>query len=288
MSLFSQSTTQETQSQNRSMPISPKMRSYIRRLAAKRRSQIGYRRGSSGASTTPATRTLSRAVNQYRYSNPMYIQPSNARTASFWRTLSYSIPINEQLGWGALGSPCIGFSFGLRYINIFLGGAFFASLDVSNAAEFQALFDTYKINAVRMKMFFTNNNSSVNSPATGLPLLHIVNDFDDAIENLSVNTILERAGVRTIQYDATNAKGISHWVKPAAKMVVQQTDRTTGVTSVSDAGVPMGATWIDTAVSNVMHNGIKIVYNNQGRNNNTDIGSVTFMFEIEYTFKGYR
>lgn len=288
MSLFSQSTTQETQSQNRTMPISPKMRSYIRRLAAKRRSQLRYRRGATGASTTPATRTLSRAVNQYRYSNPMYIQPSNARTASFWRTLSYSIPINEQLGWAALGSPCIGFNFGLRYVNIFLGGGFFAALNVSNAAEFQALFDTYKINSVRMKLFFTNNNSSVNSPATGLPLLHICNDFDDASENMSVNTILERAGVRTIQYDATNAKGIAHWVKPAAKAVVQQTDPVTGAASTSDSSVPMGATWIDTAVSNIMHNGVKIVYNNQGRNNNTDIGSVTFIFEIEYTFKGYR
>lgn len=50
----------------------------------------------------------------------------------------------------------------------------------------------------------------------------------------------------------------------------------------------MGSQWLDVAVSNIIHNGVKLVYNNQGRNNNTDIGSMTFIFEIEYTFKGYR
>ncbi|MCZ0211708.1 hypothetical protein OZK63_40825, partial [Streptomyces sp. UMAF16] len=89
-------------------------------------------------------------------------------------------------------------------------------------------------------MFFTNNNSSVNSPATGLPLLHLCNDFDDVAESMTVNSILERAGVRTVQFDATNHQGISHWVKPAAKDVIAQTDPATGVQTTSNAGVPFG------------------------------------------------
>ena len=70
----------------------------------------------------------------------------------------------------------------------------FPSLYQLQMLQVQALFDTYKINNVRMKMFFTNNNSSVNSPATGMPLVHIANDFDDVQENMTVASILERAG----------------------------------------------------------------------------------------------
>lgn len=274
--------------ENRKMPISPKMRRYIKRLAASRRSMLRSRRTATGASTTPARRTLSRAVGQYRYANPMYIQPSNARTATFWRTVSYSISINESLGWGAAGTPSLNFGFSLGNVLGWLGGAFSITLPVTNSGEFQALFDTYKINNVRMKMFFTNNNSSVNSPATGMPLIHIANDFDDAQEAMTINTILERAGVRTVQFDAMNHDGLSHWVKPTPKQVVAQTDPATGVQTNSNSGVPFGSQWIDCAVSNIVHNGIKLVYNNQGRANNTDIGSATFIFEIEYVFKGYR
>lgn len=274
--------------ENRPMPISPRMRKYIRRLATKTKATFRARRGLTGATTTSASRTLSKAVGQYRYANPMYIQPSNARTISFWRTVSYSITLNESLGWGASGTTSLNFAFTLGNVLGWLGGGYSITLPVTNSSEFQSLFDTYKIPNVRMKMFFTNNNSSVNSPATGMPLLHIANDFDDAQENMTAASILERAGVRTFQFDATNSQGVSHWVKPSAKQTVSQVDPATGVQTVSNAGVSMGNQWIDVAASNIIHNGVKLVYNNQGRNNNTDIGSMTFIFEIEYTFKGYR
>lgn len=270
------------------MPLSQRVRKAIYRTALLRRRGTSERRRVTGAPTTSATKTLRRAVGQYRYANPMYLQPSNARTMSFWRTVSYSIPINESLGWGSAGTTSLNFGFTLGNVLGWLGGAFSITLPVTNASEFQALFDTYKISNVRMKMFFTNNNSSVNSPATGLPLFHICNDFDDVQENMTVASILEHAGVRTLQFDAMNHAGLAHWVKPAPRQVIAQTDPTTGVQTSSNSGVPFGSQWIDCAVSNIVHNGVKIVYNNQGRANNTDIGSMTFIFEIEYTFKGYR
>lgn len=273
--------------QNRSMPISPRMRKYIKRLAASRRGMLTRRRGATGASTTSSTRTLSRAVREYRYANPMYIQPSNARTATFWRTTRYNVPLNESLGFKSQGVS-LNFGFSLGNVIAFYPSVAVDTAAVSNAAEFQALFDTYTIKNVRMKMFFTNNNSSVNSPATGMPLLHICNDFDDIAEGMTANSILERAGVRTVQFDAMNHQGLAHWVKPAAKQVVSQTDPTTGAQTTSNAGVPYGTYWIDCAVSNIVFNGIKLVYDNQGRSNNTDIGSLTFIFEVEYCFKGYR
>jgi len=266
------------------MPISQTQRKRLARQPVR----FTRKRRFSGSSATSASRTLSRAVGEYRYANPMYIQPSNARTMSFWRTVSYSIVLNELNGWGASSSSSLNFGFSLGNVLGWLGGAFSITLPVTNASEFQSLFDTYKINNVRMKMFFSNNNSSVNSPATGLPLIHVCNDFDDAQEVMTVSTILERAGVRTMQFDGMNHSGLSHWVKPVPKVVIAQTDPSTGVQTTSNAAVPFGSQWVDCAVSNIVHNGIKLVYNNQGRANNTDIGSVTFIFEIEYAFKGYR
>lgn len=274
-------------SQKNRMPISPRMRKYIKRLAASRRSALRSRRSSTGASTTSARRSLSNAVSEYRYANPMYIQPSNARTVTFWRTTRYNIPLNESLGFNSQGNS-LNFGFSLGNVIAFYPSVAVTAIPVTNAAEFQALFDTYTIKNCRMKMFFTNNNSSVNSPATAMPLIHIANDFDDINEQMTTSTILEKAGVRTLQFDAMNHKGLAHWVKPAPKQVVAQTDPLTGVQTTSNAGIPFSTYWIDTAVSNIVYNGIKLVYDNQGRSSSTDIGSLTFIFECEYTFKGYR
>lgn len=276
-------------------PMDARRRRYASKTSAARKLQAMYRRyrgRSSGSSTTPATRTLSRAVREYRYANPMYIQPSNARTATFWRTTRYNVQLNESTGFnngaGASYGFNLNFGFSLGNVIAFYPTSAVVANPVANAAEFQALFDTYTIKNVRMKMFFTNNNSSVNSPATGMPMFHICNDFDDISEPMTVNSILEKAGVRTVQFDAMNHQGLHHWVKPAAKQVVAQTDPTTGTQTTSNAGVPFGTYWIDTAVSNIVYNGIKLFYDNQGRSSNTDIGSATFIFEVEYVFKGYR
>lgn len=53
-----------------------------------------------------------------------------------------------------------------------------------------------------MKVFFAHNFSNVNTPATCLPIINIVNDFDDATESLTTSTVLEKAGVRIMQFDA--------------------------------------------------------------------------------------
>lgn len=258
----------------------------IARGSSYRRRKLSSAR--TGAATTSAPATLARAVSQYRYSNPMYIQPSNARTASFWRTVSTSIVIQEAGGFAAT-SPSLNWGFSLGNVYGWLGGAFVYAIPVPNATEFSALFDTYKINAVRMKMFFTNNNSSVNSPNTGLPLIHVANDFDDVTEFMTVSSICERAGVRHLQFDAVNHTGLNHWVKPVPKDLTVSTDPATGAVTTTTNGIPYTGKWLDTANSQIVHNGIKVVYNSQGRTPaGTDIGSITFIFEIEFTMKGYR
>lgn len=239
------------------------------------------------SASSRSAQTLSRAVSSYQNNHPLYIQPSNTKQVTFWRSVSVSLAINESTGFSSL-SPNVNFGFTLQGVQAWLGGTYAGQYNIANSSEFQALFDTYKINAVRCKMFFTNNYSNVNTPSTGMPLIYVANDFDDVQESMTVGTIQEHVGLRIFQFDGHNSDGIRHWVKPAVKDVIVQTDPSTGVQSSTNAGIPFGAQWIDCAVSNVIHNGMKVVYNNQGRTANSDIGSMTFVFEIEYCFKGYR
>lgn len=259
---------------------------YMSKTLAARRIQTRYRRYRSGAPTTSPGATLGRLVRQHRYANPMQLQLSNARTCSFTRTVNYSIALNESTGFAST-SKNLNWGFCLGSVNGWLGGIYSINTPVSSTSEFQALFDYYKIASVRMKIYFTNNTSNVSTANTGLPLLHICNDFDDVSEGMTTNSILERGGVRTSQFDANNTKGITHWVKPVPTSVIVQVNPDTGAFTSSSSGIPQSQ-WLDCASSNIIHNGVKIVYNSQGRNNNTDLGSVTFIFEIEYVFKGYR
>jgi hypothetical protein len=160
---------------------------------------------------------------------------------------------------------------------------------VPSASEFQALFDYYKINAVKMQMFYSKNTADIGvSVTTGMPLLLICNDFDDVGESMTLATMSQRVGCRHVQFDANNTNGVRHYIKPKPTGVVVQTDPTNGTQTAANAGIPMGSTWLDTAQSNILHSGIKIYYDNQGLTTSVKLGTVTFVFDVEYVFKGYR
>lgn len=268
------------------MPISPKVSRWIRSAARKRRASLQYRRR-SGAPTTSSSSTLARARATFRYANPPSITLSNQRTCSFTRTVAYSIALNESTGWGGSSSYSLAFGFQLAQIVGTLSGVYSIFLPVPNYTEFQALFDYYKIGNVRMKMFFSNNTSSLSSPATALPIIHISNDYDDINAAETVNSILERAGTRSFQFTADHQYGISHYLKPQASQYVMNVDGTGFVASTNGGVAPTGQ-WLNTAATQILHNGVKLVWNPQGRTSNTDIGTVTFLFEVEYMFKGFR
>jgi len=204
----------------------------------------------------------------------------------FWRKVSKSIPLSQTTGFDGLSASNVNWGFTLGNVLGFLNGTFQYALPVSNASEFQALFDYYKIEAVKLQIFFTR--IGMDSGTNGMPIFLIANDFDDIGESMTANTMNERVGCRHVQMDSTNVNGINHYIKPKPTSVIVQTNPTTGVTSSSSSGVVFGTQWIDTATSNIVHNGIKIVYDNQGLSAATVLGNVTFVFDICYVMKGYR
>ena len=235
--------------------------------------QTGARRALAMArKRTKDKRDLDSVVRSHKAANPYQITPSAGRTVSFWRQATYSVPLNESIGFTVGGISSFNLNFGFALGNVFgiLGGTFAFLATVPSASELQALFDYYCINAVKIKIFFTNNYSNVNSPSTALPIIHMCNDFDDINEVMSLPAMLQRVGCRTVQFDGNNVNGINHYIKPKPAGVVVQTDTATGVQSSANAGIPFYTTWLDIAQSNIVHNGLKLFYNSRGRTSNTE------------------
>lgn len=267
------------------MPISPKIMRSIKRIAAKRRASLYRSRQSPGSKDR---RDLGRVVRSYRAANPYQITPSAGRTVTFWRKVQVTRQLNQQTGFASVGRN-INFGFSLRNIFGFTDGNYNVSEAVPNASEFQQLFDYYKINAVKMQMFYSKTASTQDgNVGLGMPIMLIANDFDDIAEVMTLQSMNERVGVRYVQFDASSPRGVNHYIKPKPSNVVVQTDLEDGTQTVSTAGVVFGTQWLDCSQSNIVHNGIKIYYDNQGITAGAILGNVSFVFDIEFCFKGYR
>lgn len=262
----------------------------FRRSQAARRIQSSYRRYRGAGSSDQ--RQLRSVVRSHRKANPYQITPSSGRTVTFWRKCEINIPLNQSTGWvnGGVGLGLnLNWGFALGKIYGFVNGAYVFSPDVPSATEFQALFDYYKIHAVKMQMFFIKNTSDQAGGSTiGMPIMLIANDFDDVGETMTLALMNQRVGCRHVQFSSDNLNGINHYIKPKPTSVLVQSDVSTGIQTSSNSGVVFGTQWIDSAVSNILHNGIKIWYDNQGLTSATLLGNVTFVFDVCYVMKGYR
>lgn len=267
------------------MPISQKVMRFTKGRVIRRRSQLSRLRQTASSKDS---RDLSRVVRSHRAANPYQITPSAGRTVSFWRKSELNVSLNQSTGFGGGGSN-INFGFSLGYTFAYVNGSFTYAVVVPNSSDFQALFDYYKINAVKMQMFYSKTVSEQSTTVTsGMPIFLIANDFDDVQESMTLATMNERVGVRHVQFSSDQPRGITHYVKPVPSTVVVQTNVSTGAQTTANAGIPFGATWLDVAQSNILHNGVKIWYDNQGLTTATSLGTITFVFDVEYVFKGYR
>ena len=248
--------------------------------------QTLYRRSRPSASTDQ--RQLSSVIRSHRKANPYQITPSSGRTVTFWRKTQISYSLNQLTGFQAAGNN-VNFGFSLGRLIGFTNGTFQISQPMPQFSEFQELFDYYKINAVKLQIFFTKNTADLSGGSTqGMPLLLLCNDFDDIAEPMTRESMMQRVGCRHVQFDASNVNGIAHYIKPKPATVLVQTNVADGTLTSSNSGVQFGTQWVDTASSNIVHNGIKVLYDNQGVTTSTVLGNITFVFDVCFEFKGYR
>lgn len=233
--------------------------------------------------TSPAT-ALSNQVA--RVNIPSAVSVANLRIYKYVRRTQLSIAMNQSTGWGGLSSYSLNWSFALDNTQGYINGIFTYNIPVPNYAEFASLYDYWRIGGVEMKIFYSANHASNAVPTLALPLFLIDNDYDDVDNGETVTTMAERQGTRYLQMG--NTRPVKHCVKPAPVGPLQTTTSGGSIGIVNSAGLTTSGTWLNSGAPGVRHNGIKIVWDSQGRTSNADVGTCTFVFDTMYEFKGYR
>lgn len=145
----------------------------------------------------------------------------------------------------------MGFAFRLDGVNIYVNGVSSATLAMPNYSEFTNLYDQYRIDYVECDFIFSNNSSSVNSPATVLPVIHYAKDYDDT--NATAQEQLQQYSTYGCWQlgNASNSNGMKRiFIKPNVDLQVYN-----GVTSGYARSKPI---FVDTQSASVPHYGLKI------------------------------
>lgn len=129
-------------------------------------------------------------------------------------------------------------------------------------SEITAMFDRYKITGVKLDVMYQQNTaSSSGSSASILPVLYSSYDFDDATPPSLASDVTTRGYVRTHVLNANRTFSI--FLKPRMPQVVNVL-RNEQILSVNATNVR--SQWIDSAVSDVPHYGVKFWLSNLPQN----------------------
>jgi len=209
--------------------------------------------------------------------------PSRA-VYTFERNVDHDVYINLNSGINGIGNG-IGFSWSLDNLLVEYGNTSQTNVAIPGSAEFQALFDQWRIDRVDMKMYFSATNLGLSASTTHTftcPVYRCVTDYDNQAVD-STEVLEEYPQCRTFQI--ADGRVFKHTVyKPGAN---QSTQVDTG------ADVPSTnkrSPWCETSVPGVSHYGIKVKYDpfNVTIPDYTPdyiVGCVKFNFKIYYSMK---
>lgn len=165
--------------------------------------------------------------------------------------------------------------YSANYTNVPTGGTNF-QLDFNlnqmpSAGEFTALFDEYKINAVKVTIF-PRGNSAENTTGNGSRVFSIV-DYDDSTAPSGLNELLQYPGVKSTALTQPHVRYIK---TPKVASAVYQSALVTAYGARS--------MWLDCASSTIPHYGVKFWCNG------TNSGTVILDLQIDYfvSFRGVR
>lgn len=146
----------------------------------------------------------------------------------------------------------LAFAFTLGGVLVYSGGTLITTLVLPNFAEFQALYDQYRIDWVDCQFMFSNNYSNVNSPTTVLPIVYLAKDYDDTL-NANVTDLQQYSTLQTWQLGTVGDGGIKHVrVKPNINTLAYQ--------SLGSGYVRGKPSFVDTSTSTVQHYGVKLAF----------------------------
>lgn len=128
-----------------------------------------------------------------------------------------------------------------------LGSLVFSIGLVPNVSEFSQLYDMYKINGIKLKLVPAQTGSDLNAPATAqyMPDLWTVIDYDDG-NTPTKNDLLQYPGLKVTRGNQVH----SRYFKPAVSAEIYRS-------AVTTSYAPKWKQWLDFAVTDVPHYGIK-------------------------------
>lgn len=155
----------------------------------------------------------------------------------------------------------------------------FALDDIPSITDFTALFDLYKINAVKFKLlpYYDNAPSATNAGGYGsiAGFIHHVQDDDDIVtptaSDVGIDEIRQYLNYRT--QSLQSKRPISRYIRPRISIAG-------GASGAFTAGVNMRPKWINCAYTNATHYGFKAIIEIF----NSSAYASTLIFKIEPTY----
>uniref|UniRef100_UPI004047A0A4 hypothetical protein n=1 Tax=Flavobacterium sp. TaxID=239 RepID=UPI004047A0A4 len=154
-------------------------------------------------------------------------------------------------------------AFQLNGMALYFGGVFYGLLAMPNVAEFQNLFDQYRIDKVDLTMFYSVNTNEVDKTATtsqnidALPVFGSALDYDDTA-SVDMNGLQQYASFKQWQWGGQQNRGGVHRlsVKPAIQRVTFSGNAGTATAGSERA---FGAV-LDTSTGAINHFGVKMAF----------------------------
>lgn len=206
---------------------------------------------------------------------------SQAQVHMFRRTASYSMPLNQQLGFLSSGFAA-SMVFSLSTLSFYVNGVGAATAAVPSISEFTTLFDQYQIRGIDIEIYWSKNIAGETNPAYSAPLLWSTPDYDD-VGNTQIQNIMQYPAVRTTHLGEGGGKVFHQYIRPACRL--EMPDGLGGTAFSPQLGGPQ---WIDCNYAAVEHYGMKFVLDTFGRSTNYDMGSLLFVVRHDFAFKNVR
>lgn len=207
------------------------------------------------------TRTKKRPYTKFPKKTTKYMKPTY-QTKLYSKVSEYH---HFKRTFEKFNFPLTGTSWGSGYA--------FRINELPNFAEFQNLFEQYRIDGVKIKLFYTIDANNVNTSTNGF--LMYFSDYNDASNPVSINEFYE-ADAKQLTFTQCNGYGKSSiYLKPK---VAQEIYRSAVTTTYA---TPRNNPFLDFTTSDTPHFGWKLGYAG-GANCGNIRGIVTFYFTCRY------
>lgn len=203
-------------------------------------------------------------------------QPSASTIHKFTRSVSTTYRLNLNTGFTdtafVVQGKFLALSFTLLNFNVW-GSGINLGTPLPNSSDFTNLYDTWRLDKVELTLITAATGTGVADTKHIMPVMWVVNDYDDRIPPSVPNQMLEADGLRII--DFSNGHVQKHTVYPRVSV--------SGSAMESAKGA-----WFDCQNSATEYVGVKIYYDTLGNTTLYDIGQFEIIAKYHLSFKGVR